>query len=775
MKKYLPIKFYQKREEQDDRFTPGISSSELPKWVLSGDDLKERVNSLIQEMGDVVSVLQNRPPEFDYIPAIISVELDDHAIAKSHRSSIKEIFNYDRESKIIGFNNESELLVRIDSPKEAIKVQSKIRNTQKHVKGVSAITEIKTYNPKSFDFDPGKCDVLKASLFNYYDYPLNETVKSAFIDFCTAQEIILKETHYSDDLIIFRLEGITSEEKYQKILDFPAVQFIEPMPYFKLGLDSNVEEVEVELKVPQPDTDYPVVGVLDSGIADIPFLTPWIDGHESVYPEDLLDKSHGTFVGGIITYGDDLEKAEFSGLKGCKLFDATVMPDPKKERVAEDELIENIREIIEAYPDIKIWNLSLGYESLEVDDCNFSQFAMALDDIQKDNDVIICKSAGNCDNFASNKPVGRITVPSDSVLSLVIGSVSLDGSPSVFSRTGSGPAHINKPDLVSYGGNFIKSGGRFIKDGVKSFSVDNNVYDACGTSFSTPRVSALLAGLSHEIQDEFDPLLLKALTIHSAKYPENVRLTQLDRVKLMGYGIPDNLGNILYNSDHEITLIQSDRLVKGRYVEILEFPYPDSLIDEKGYYYGDVTVTLVSTPVLFSGNGVEYCQSDIDVKFGTFDEIAEKEVTRSHKNEYGPDSLANLLLPDKYRSRSINNSDYDNPFVRERTLLNYGKKYQPVKKWRVNLNELTPANKEKYLKSPKKWGLRLTGVYRDFAETRAGLDRTNLYQDFCLIITIKDPNNQRMVYNEVTQLLESRNFIHSDIQLRETIQERVRV
>ena len=108
-------------------------------------------------------------------------------------------------------------------------------------------------------------------------------------------------------------------------------------------------------------------------------------------------------------------------------------------------------------------------------------------------------------------------------------------------------------------------------------------------------------------------------------------------------------------------------------------------------------------------------------------------------------------------------------------MLNYGKKYQPVKKWRVNLNELTPANKEKYLKSPKRWGLRLTGVYRDFAETRAGLERTSLYQDFCLMITIKDPNNHHMVYNEVSQLLENRNFIHSDIQLRETIQERIRV
>lgn len=199
------------------------------------------------------------------------------------------------------------------------------------------------------------------------------------------------------------------------------------------------------------------------------------------------------------------------------------------------------------------------------------------------------------------------------------------------------------------------------------------------------------------------------------------------------------------------------------------------MIDEKGYFYGDITVTLVSSPVLFPGNGAEYCQSNIDVQFGTFDEIEDKVVSRARRNEYGPDQLANLLHPDKYRTRSINNSDTDNPFIRERTLLNYGKKYQPIKKWHVDLNELTPTKKDLHMKAPRKWGSRLSGIYRDFAETRAGLDKRNLYQDFCLIITIKDPRNEKMVYNEVTHLLENRNFLHHDIQLRDTIQTQVRV
>ncbi len=775
MQKYLPIKFYQKREQQDERLILGAGNNTPPKWVLSGTELSDRITSLSGEIDDVIQAIEARNKEYEFIPAVVSVELDDAAIAKSHRASIKDIFGREREQKIVGFNNENELLIRVDSVNDAKLVKQKINNSQKYAKGISAITEISPYKPSLYGFEDVKeCKIIKASLFNFYDFKLNKAIKDAFYDFCVERDVSVKESFYGDDLIIFRLENIKSKEDYEQIIDFPAVQFLEPMPMFRIELDAIDEPEEIEIIQPDNDREYPVVGVLDSGIADIPHLQPWLLGHTSSYPEDMIDRSHGTFVGGVVSYGDILEGKAITGVSGCKLFDATVLPDTSKETVAEDELLENIREAISQNRNIRVWNLSMGYQDMEVDSCNFSQFGIALDNLQQEYDVIICKSAGNCKNFVKNQPVGKITVPSDSILSLVVGSVSNNGSPSVFSRVGYGPANINKPDLVSYGGNCVKVGGKFVMEGVKSFGVAGEATENVGTSFSTPRVSSLVSALDFEINEEFDPLLIKALAIHSAKYPDGLKLSQEDRVKLMGYGIPDNIDGILYNSDHEITLIQSDRLVKGSYLEILEFPYPESLVDEHGYFYGNITITLVTAPVLFPGNGSEYCQSNIDVIFGTFDEIEAKEINRVNKNEYGPDGLNNMLLPEKYRARFIN-ADHDNPFTRERTLLKYGKKYQPTKKWNIDLSELTPANKEKLLKAPKKWGLRLTGHYRDFAETRAGLDGQQLFQDFCLIITIKDTRNEKMVYNEVSQLLETRNFIHNDIQLRENIHEHVRV
>lgn len=777
MDKYLPIKFYQRREDVDDRFTPANGGDEPPKWVLEGEELIQRSELLVDAMSAVSSLFEGRSSQYDYVPIVAAVSIDDNAIAKSHRSSITDIFGDERKhSRVIGYSGENELFVRLDNANEARLVQSKLGNETKYAKGISAITEISAFKPLicGFDIERAKSG-LKVSLFNYYDYGLNTSIKKAFVELCDSLSIVVKETFYCDDLNIFRLNGVESEEQYNLVSEFPAIQFIEPMPMIKIGASLLNSPDDIEVLQPNDDVDYPVVGILDGGVAEIPHLKAWIIGHSAPYPENLLDKSHGTFIGGVIAYGDRLHKKEIVGVSGIKIYDAVVMPDTTKETLGEDDFIENIREAVNSNPDMKVWNLSIGYDDLEVSDTVFSQLAIALDDIQQQYGVIFCKAGGNCHNFESGRPVGRVSVPAESLLSVTVGSISNDDAPSDFSRIGPGTANTIKPELVSYGGGFVKHGNRYLLDGVKSFSPDGFTYDSAGTSYSTPRIAALLSALHNEIREEYDPLMIKALAIHSANYPNTVKLNQDERVKYMGYGVPAPLKDILFNSDHEITMIQSDRLIKGKYMEILEFPYPECLIDNDGFYYGDITITLVTQPILNASQGSEYCQSDIDVKFGTFDEIENKTTNARQKNEFGPDGFANLLLPDKFHSYASTNKDFNNPFMRERTLLNFGKKYQPIKKWHINLNEITAANKDRFLKAPKKWCLRLTGLFRDFSITRASLTNRTLYQDFALIISIKDPNGEKYVYNEVTQLMDNRNFIHNDIKLREKIREHIQL
>lgn len=60
-KKYLPIQFFEKRKDFDDRSTEGGGDSRLPSWVLTGVDLSRRSTQLVSEIGNItVSLRQHK-------------------------------------------------------------------------------------------------------------------------------------------------------------------------------------------------------------------------------------------------------------------------------------------------------------------------------------------------------------------------------------------------------------------------------------------------------------------------------------------------------------------------------------------------------------------------------------------------------------------------------------------------------------------------------------------------------------------------------------------
>ena len=229
----------------------------------------------------------------------------------------------------------------------------------------------------------------------------------------------------------------------------------------------------------------------------------------------------------------------------------------------------------------------------------------------------------------------------------------------------------------------------------------------------------------------------------------------------MGFGIPSNPKDILYNSDNEITLIIRDTIEKGNFVEILDLPFPREMVEDE-FYYGEVIITLVTSPQLDEMQGEEYCQSNLDVYFGTYNEKVDREGVNS-KNPVGrDDGTRNLLNQNLYSRRSIKR----NPaFRNERMLRSYHKKYQPIKKWAINLDELTDANKRRYLEYPKLWYLKIEAVFRDQIEQLEGVVKT----DFCLILTIRDPKETHEVYTSVSKDLDLNNFVQQDIKIKSRI------
>ena len=136
---------------------------------------------------------------------------------------------------------------------------------------------------------------------------------------------------------------------------------------------------------------------------------------------------------------------------------------------------------------------------------------------------------------------------------------------------------------------------------------------------------------------------------------------------------------------------------------------PKSLIKD-GFYTGQIIATLVYDPILDPSQGIEYCQSDLDIKFGSFDKKSPRDTSRKNiLNPVGREGAKNLFLNSLYSKRLMreNQSEFA---LRERLLIQYADKYYPVKKYAIDLADLSEANKQNYITGDKLWYLNLVGL-----------------------------------------------------------------
>jgi hypothetical protein len=779
--KNLPIKIFEKRQTTDERPTEGGGSDKPPKWVLDGQQLHSRSGTLLDEVNLAYQKIQSRFKKHSTVPNVLKAKVLGDALAKSHRADFAQFFTSNKVERILGFTENQELLIRIDSPSQLNELSKKLEQTEKNAKAISGIEAIEILEP-SIEITQGMTPdnekiVLRIQLINYNNFQINKQALEAFKALIagTKHLELKKSVKYTEAMEIHRVVA-DSLEALEELYEFSAILSVEPMPIMEVVEDDFFIEETIQIPLPIDGVEYSIVGVLDSGISNI--LDPWIVGKRYTnYPKNYLNTAHGTFVSGLIGFGDMLEGQTYTGTHGCKFLDAAVYPNTKMEIIYEDDLIANIREAITKHGDqVKIWNMSLGM-GYETKDSEFSKLGIALDAIQDEKEVLIIKSAGNCNNFTKGIANGRIAGGADSIRALTVGSIAQSQNStdlvqenllSPFSRVGPGPANIIKPELVHYGGNVGIVNQKLFENGVRSLTTDGKIKKSIGTSFSTPRITSIAADLNRKMKEEFDPLMLKALILHSAKYSKEIDLPINDKINQYGFGLPSNASDILYNDPYEITLIMRDTLSKGEFTEILDFPYPQSLIDSQGYYYGQISLTLVSHPIVESFQGPEYCQSNIEVKLGTYDQKTRRDISkRTIRYEMGRTGAENLLKANHYSKKKSHESKkiFANT---EKMLVQYGDKFYPNKKYVIDLTELTTANK-KFIQAPKGWYLKVEGLYRDFIEKNADIRRMGLSQEYCIVITIRDPLKKHQVYTDVTRLLQSNNFIHRDIQVEQRI------
>ena len=398
----------------------GGGNNALPSFVLDGDALVKRADKLCADFDKVLDGIEWKNKD---VPSVITAVLNLDALAKSHRGKINTLFSGNRKNNIIGLCDEKTIKIMVSGEEEASEIKNRITQPQKYAYEISCIEEIGEFKPTIVK--SSTIDDYKIKLINFQNYAQNKVYARRFENYLIEKQIEYKKTKYSPDLYVYKLKKADSAvvDSLMNSDIFDLTEEIVPMPKVFLDLDSIETGNEFPVMYPKDFETYAIVGVLDNGIERNKYLEPWIAGTASPYPKNVITPSHGTKIASIITYGDKLDGREYVGNCHVKVFDATVFPDTNKESFDEDDLIANVQEIVRSYcKDIKIWNLSISI-TREINPDSFSDFAVALDSLQDECNVLICKSTGNCRNFAFRNPVGHLHEGADSVRSLVVGSI----------------------------------------------------------------------------------------------------------------------------------------------------------------------------------------------------------------------------------------------------------------------------------------------------------------------------------------------------------------
>lgn len=225
----------------------------------------------------------------------------------------------------------------------------------------------------------------------------------------------------------------------------PLVRAILPPVLLELTDDrSTTEAAVIAIPVPQDRSTYPIVGVIDSGVA--PVLDDWVAGRFDCLSPGDYDAIHGTSVIGLLTIGQALNgvgrrpRGEWlPSLRHTTLSDRAV--HGALSRGFSDFLEEIEQAVAEAKNEhrVRIFNLSINAVS-PVEQHRYSIYASRLDQIADTYSVIYVNSAGNLppaqaraawhkrpvdvvNYFASRTSPDTIFTPAESVRSISVGAL----------------------------------------------------------------------------------------------------------------------------------------------------------------------------------------------------------------------------------------------------------------------------------------------------------------------------------------------------------------
>lgn len=730
----LPIKVVPTLER--DFYRPVVSGGPPKIFGEVNKELRQKLSSEVIAVRDqFASAFKTYPGA----PAVARAKVKAEAMAKSHRPT--NIFD-PRTCPIIGAEGLGQIL--LSATKEGLEqLARRIESTQTKlgIANLSTVDSIEAVLP-IVHLPADLKRPVKLKLFRHHLRESDEAIEQYFRSILNEfTDESVQEVRYGRGLKVYRIES-KNPKLYKSLEGFVGTQSMGEFPvYFPVRTTATtIRSVAPEdFPPPDPNVDYPVVGVVDSGTPENdPYLSQWRVGRVCAVPPQFQDNSHGSFVSGLIIHPRRLNHSD-SRFPSCsaKVLDVVALG---KGGTSEEILIATLEDVLKKHPEVKVWNLSLG-TSTPVRDRSFSDFGVALDRLQDDFGVTFVLAAGNY----REKPLrtwppddlgekDRICPPADSVRSIVVGSVAhrehsssrvKENQPSPFTRRGPGPVYLPKPELSHIGGNCnAQLNGSQV--GVLSLDGKGNVAEDIGTSFATPLASTLFANVSHRVVGS-SRLLARALLVHSAALRTGKIDPQL--LKYQGFGAPPDVDAILGCDPSQCTLIFELSIAQSVAYEKSVFPMPKCLYINDDTVRANIMMTLVHDTDLDASFGSEYCRSNIEVSLGTYD-VGED--GKRHQKKQVPEDPK--LVGKGY----------------EKDLVEYGFKWSPVKVYRREMVRGVRG---------ENWRLDLSIHHRS---SHVQLKP----QTAVLIITVSDPKKTAPVYNEMVVEMARLGWAASDLQVR---------
>ena len=442
----------------------------------------------------------------------------------------------------------------------------------------------------------------------------------------------------------------------------------------------------------------PVIGVIDTVFDTSVYFSKWVE-YEKILSDDIEikdgDSNHGTMVSSIIVDGPALNPGLDDGCGHFRVKHFGVLAGSTGSTFT---ILKAIQRVVSENKQIKVWNISLG-SKLEIPENYISPEAAILDKIQYENDVTFVISGTNKD--PNEKGAIRIGAPADSINSIVVNSVSSEKKPASYTRTGPVLSFYNKPDLSYYGGDY--------KQKITAYS-PNGLAHVYGTSFAAPWIARKMAYLINIIGLRRE--IAKSLLIDSAAGWS----AHEDSYTTIGYGVvPVRIENIIRCRDDEIRFILADHSEK---YSTYNYGIPVPIAGDAHPFVA--RATLCYYPKCERNQGVDYTNTEMDLRFGRIDDKGRIKSLNGNKQE--PEDIDDL-------------NEFSEEHVRK-----YRRKWDNVK---YISDKFTDRARPRKTYSTENWGIKLTTMNR----LKQG-DGENL--PFGIVITLREINGKNRI-NEFIQ------------------------